>query len=101
MAAVLKDSLAHEVEPTSAFSPRFPPTMFVHGAADTMIPYSLSEKAHNALNSHSVQTQLLPLQNQNHGFDAGVSTDDVEWPQVRQALDFLISNGNRKGDARS
>ncbi|USP79377.1 hypothetical protein yc1106_06651 [Curvularia clavata] len=97
MAAVLKDSLPHEVEPTLAFSPQFPPTVFVHGEADTMIPCTISEKAHKALEYHGVQTQLLIFQNQNHGFDAGISKNEIEWEKVQQALDFLVCNGNRTG----
>lgn len=93
--AVVKDDAFEDVEPTMAFSPRFPPTAIIHGGADSMVPCRLSEKAFEELDQHGVETLLLVLPDQDHGFDAGLSSDDAEWQQVRRALDFLVLNGDK------
>lgn len=94
MKAIVKDDNFEGVDPTLAFKPGFPPTFFVHGDADDMVPARFSEKAFNDLSSHGVKTELSLVPNQSHGFDAGLSQDDTEWPPVRRALDLLIMNGN-------
>ncbi|KAH6981585.1 Alpha/Beta hydrolase protein [Ilyonectria sp. MPI-CAGE-AT-0026] len=95
MKAIAKDDNFEGVDPTLAFKPGFPPTFFVHGDADDIIPARFSEKAFNHLSSHGVKTELSLVPNQSHGFDAGLSQEDSEWPPVRRALDWLIMNGNK------
>lgn len=92
--AIVKDDNFNRVDPTLAFKPGFPPTFFLHGNADALVLPRISEKAFSDLSNHGVKTELSLVPNQSHGFDAGLSQDDVEWPHVRRALDFLILNGN-------
>lgn len=90
----MQDDNFEKVEPSLAFDRGFPPTFFIHGDADSMIPNSLSERAFADLSSRAVKSELCLVPNQNHGFDAGLSPEDEEWPYVRKGLDFLIREGN-------
>ncbi|KAF7553254.1 hypothetical protein G7Z17_g3738 [Cylindrodendrum hubeiense] len=94
MKAIVQDGNFDSVDPALAFKPGFPPTFFVHGDADVLIPAIFSERACNELKKYGVATELSLVANQSHGFDAGLSREDAEWPPIRRALDFLIANGN-------
>ncbi|EEU35506.1 uncharacterized protein NECHADRAFT_55522 [Fusarium vanettenii 77-13-4] len=91
--AIVTDGDFESVDPAQAFKPGFPPTFFLHGDADAMVPPRFSQKAFEDLRSHGVKTELSLVPNQSHGFDAGLSHVDAEWPAVRRALDFLVLNG--------
>lgn len=90
----MRDDKFEKIEPSLAFHRGFPPTFFIHGDDDSMVPSSLSERAFADLSSQGVKSELCLVPNQNHGFDAGLSPEDEEWPYVRRGLDFLIREGN-------
>ncbi|KAK1708576.1 Alpha/Beta hydrolase protein [Colletotrichum lupini] len=95
MKSIVKDDDFDRVDPVKVFHPKFPPTFFVHGDNDGLIPNAFSERACRELTELGVKARISLIPGQSHGFDAGLGVDDPEWPQVRDALDFLIFYGNK------
>lgn len=60
---------AREASPLTYVSPAFPPTFFLHGSADRVVPASSSVLMHEALRAAGVETDLHVYAGQNHGFD--------------------------------
>ena len=50
--------LAESASPVNLVSPEFPPTMLVHGTADTTVPVSASFLMYESLTKHQVPTDL-------------------------------------------
>jgi acetyl esterase/lipase len=63
----------------------YPPTLLLHGTADTDVPYAQSEMMAAELARHGVERELLTIPNGGHGFDANM--DD---PRVADAFDRVI-----------
>jgi acetyl esterase/lipase len=61
--------LAESASPVNLVSPEFPPTMLVHGTADTTVPISASFLMYESLTKHQVPTDLHVYAGQPHGFD--------------------------------
>ncbi|KAK7442891.1 hypothetical protein CaCOL14_011109 [Colletotrichum acutatum] len=95
MKTIVKDDDLDCVDPVRGFHPKFPPTFFVHGDTDGLIPSAFSERACRELSDMGVKARISLIPGQSHGFDAGLGVDDPGWPQVRDALDFLIFYGNK------
>lgn len=95
MKTIVKGDDYDGVDPIKRFHPKFPPTFFVHGDTDGLIPSAFSEKACRELSELGVKARISLIPGQSHGFDAGLDVNDPEWPQVRDALDFLIFYGNK------
>lgn len=55
--------------PTSYISPRFAPTILIHGTADNTVPVSSSVDFHNRLHALGVPTALTLIQGADHAFD--------------------------------
>lgn len=55
--------------PLTYAAPGFPPTFFLHGGADRVVPTSSSVVMHDALRAAGVDTDLHTFAGQNHGFD--------------------------------
>lgn len=87
---IVKDGDFERIDPARLFKPGFSPTFFLHGDADAMVLTSFSERAHKELGEQGVETEIALVRGASHGFDAGISQDDEDWPQVRQGLDFII-----------
>ena len=60
---------AAKASPLSHVSPAFPPTFFLHGSADRVVPTYSSVAMHDALRAAGVDTDLHVFAGQNHGFD--------------------------------
>ncbi|KAK3896516.1 Alpha/Beta hydrolase protein, partial [Staphylotrichum tortipilum] len=88
--AVVKDCDFERIDPARLFHPGFPPTFFLHGDADDMVLTEFSKRAHEHLGKQGVVAELGLVPGTSHGFDAGISQEDQDWPQVRQGLDFII-----------
>ncbi|EXF81913.1 hypothetical protein CFIO01_02621 [Colletotrichum fioriniae PJ7] len=95
MKTIVKGDDYDSVDPIKRFHPKFPPTFFVHGDTDGLVPSAFSEKACRELSELGVKARISLIPGQSHGFDAGLDVNDPEWPQVRDALDFLIFYGNK------
>ena len=78
----------HEAEKFHPFMPvknvgaQFPPTMLLHGTADTDVPYQQSVMMAAELKRHGVSHELITLENGEHGF-GGADPQLVE--QAHQA----------------
>jgi dipeptidyl aminopeptidase/acylaminoacyl peptidase len=46
----------------------YPPTVLVHGTADTDVPFEQSQMMANALADHGVPCELVPVEDGEHGF---------------------------------
>lgn len=90
MKAIVKDGNFERVDPVPLFKSGFPPTFFLHGDADAMVLTEFSKRAYEDLRKQGVETEISLVPGQSHGFDAGISREDQEWPQVQQGLDFII-----------
>ncbi|SDY82445.1 Acetyl esterase/lipase [Proteiniborus ethanoligenes] len=66
----------------------FPPTLLIHGAKDTDVPYEESLKMAKRLEEHGVDTEFIKLEKEGHLFD-----NDMKNPTTlkvfEQVLDFL------------
>ncbi|NQD35415.1 alpha/beta hydrolase [Permianibacter sp. IMCC34836] len=60
-------ALAKKVSPLSYLRKDVPPTLSIHGDADTVVPYSHSLRLHEALRKLGVTEQLITVPGANHG----------------------------------
>ncbi|KAL1604874.1 hypothetical protein SLS60_004414 [Paraconiothyrium brasiliense] len=88
--AIVQDGDYKRIDPVSMFSHSFPPTFFVHGESDDMVPTSFSEQAYAELLKLGVETGISLAEGKSHGFDAGMDSDDPAFKSVLAGLDFLI-----------
>ncbi|GAA5919882.1 hypothetical protein JCM1841_002091 [Sporobolomyces salmonicolor] len=77
----------------SASDPRaqIPPTVCVHGTADLMVPFEISERLVGALEEAGVDALLIREEGANHGFDLipGVVGDREKMKCFDEANDFV------------
>jgi acetyl esterase/lipase len=71
----IADPLDESFHPARRLSPLFyaagpgqPPTLFVHGTADGVVPYAQSKSLHDALLSSGHESELAPLPGSDHAF---------------------------------
>jgi acetyl esterase/lipase len=64
---------ARGASPIAYVGPGFPPTMLLHGTADTLIPWRSSALLHGALVDAGVEADLRLYAGQQHAFDAAPS----------------------------
>jgi acetyl esterase/lipase len=77
--------------PAWSVEPDFPPTLLLHGTADTDVPYQQSVEMAAALARAGVAHELVTIEGGGHGFDRDAVLDvDPPGRAVRRALDFLI-----------
>ncbi|RHZ66779.1 uncharacterized protein CDV56_109393 [Aspergillus thermomutatus] len=89
--AVVADGDYARIDPASLFAriKSFPPTYFIHGTADTLVPARFSETAYRDLKSRGVETELVLIEGGGHGLDARVQPGDSIAGVVEKALQFL------------
>ncbi|RKL36745.1 hypothetical protein BFJ72_g8294 [Fusarium proliferatum] len=67
---VVGDGDYGRIDPASLFSKgQFPPTVFIHGTEDRLVPARLSQRAHGELKSNGIETELFLVEGGQHGFD--------------------------------
>jgi acetyl esterase/lipase len=87
---VTKDGDFERIDPSKHFSAQFPPTMFIHGNADTVTPVRISERAHQELAVLGVETEILRVEGADHMFDLFIGSDDDGFKRnVAPGLAFL------------
>jgi pimeloyl-ACP methyl ester carboxylesterase len=86
---IVQDGNYDRVDPVAVFSKSFPPTMFIHGDADTMVPTSLSSRAHSQLQALGVDSKLVLVPNASHGFEIGLAAEEPDYQYVAQGIHFL------------
>ncbi|MFB3922756.1 MAG: alpha/beta hydrolase [Terriglobia bacterium] len=72
--------------PVRNVTAKFPPTLLLHGDADTDVPFEQSELMARELKRHRVEHRLIRIQGGPHGFDR--NADD---PQAAQAFEAVIA----------
>ena len=83
------DGDVDRIDPVTTFVKGFPPTYFVHGAADEWILPRFSEQAHQKLTELGVESKLALVPDLVHGFDAVLAPEDPRYEHVRDAFAFL------------
>ena len=64
----LEETVAASISPIMHVSSDDPPTMLVHGDADTIVDLNASQLIHSALASEGVETDLVVIEGAGHGF---------------------------------
>ena len=67
----------------------YPPTLLLHGNADTDVPYEQSVLMAARLDAANVEHQFITIENGPHGFDN--NPESAETPQVAAAFEEVIS----------
>jgi len=62
-----RKEIARRVSPLAYVRPGLPPTLTIHGDADTVVPYSHAERLHEALAKAGVSNQMLTIPGGKHG----------------------------------
>jgi len=83
--------------PALVAGPDYPPTLLLHGTADTDVPYAQSAGMAEALKRVGAAVELVTVPGGPHGFDGGVRPEDLHADSptpaalaVRAAGDFVI-----------
>lgn len=79
------------VDPLLNVSASSPPTVIVHGAADTMVPAALSRRLYHAFQEAGVRSELVEVPGEEHTFAAKMVVGSETWELQRQGFDFLQS----------
>lgn len=90
--AVVADGDYDRVDPAKLFAKLgkdFSPTYFIHGTADTLVNWKLSQRAHNELQANGVDTQIALVEGAPHGFDAKAQPGDATFAAVEKGFEFL------------
>jgi acetyl esterase/lipase len=74
-------------EPVQNVTPGYPPTMLLHGRADTDVPFSTAERMAAALEKQGVAYELVSRAGWNHVFDQ----IEADSPDVRAALRQVLA----------
>ncbi|MHC0038434.1 alpha/beta hydrolase [Pseudoneobacillus sp. C159] len=74
--------------PIHSVDQEFPPTLFLHGTADTDVPYEQSVFMRAALLKKGVTTRFVTIPNGEHVFEKNFS-DPIVQDALRQVIEFL------------
>jgi dipeptidyl aminopeptidase/acylaminoacyl peptidase len=87
----------------AAYSPErlatqdFPPTLLLHGDADTDVPFQMSQRMADVLKRLHVEHELIRMEGLNHAFDVFASfpprgpATGLRSPRVVQAFDSVVA----------
>ncbi|KAJ6026868.1 hypothetical protein N7460_011685 [Penicillium canescens] len=90
MKEVVRDGNYERVDPARLFSKgRFPPTYFIHGAKDFLVPAELSQRAHDELENAGAETELVIIEGGQHGFDESAEPGSYVFDVVSKGFEFL------------
>ncbi|PVH74399.1 alpha/beta-hydrolase [Cadophora sp. DSE1049] len=88
--SIVADGNYETVDPAFLFSKgKFPPTYFIHGTADTLVPHKLSQKAHDELVAAGHESHLVLVEGAPHGLDARMQEGDDTYRTIVKGLEFL------------
>jgi acetyl esterase/lipase len=76
-------------EPLQNVTPDYPPTMLLHGRADTDVPFSVAERMAAALEQQGVAVEFVSRAGWNHAFDQMEADSPDVRAALRQVLTFL------------
>lgn len=78
------------VDPASLFNKgSFPPTYFIHGTKDFLVPAEVSRRAHSELKERGAVTELVLVESAPHGFDDRAKPLDDVHGIVDRGFEFL------------
>ena len=66
---------------------KYPPTMLIHGTADTDVPYEQSELMARQLDLHNIPVELAAISGAEHGL-AGAAEEKIA-AVYRQSMEFI------------
>ncbi|KAJ3148773.1 hypothetical protein HDU86_007328 [Geranomyces michiganensis] len=93
---VVKDGDYVRVDPIALAtqSPKtFPPVMFIHGTDDTFVPYHLSERSAEKLETLGLDVKLISVPDKNHLFDIALAENDELYKNTMlKGFQFLASH---------
>jgi acetyl esterase/lipase len=81
--------LGDKASPLFRVDPTDPPTLLIHGTADTLVPYSQSEVMQAALKAAGVPAELILIDGVGHGWSTGDA--DLRTTASRQAAEATIN----------
>ncbi|KAM0415898.1 hypothetical protein ACHAPT_013160 [Fusarium lateritium] len=88
--ATVGDDNYDRVDPVPLFTNvHFPPTYFIHGTEDKLVPVRLSQRAHDELKSRGVETELVLVEGGQHGFDENAQPGDSVFGLLTKGFEFL------------
>lgn len=77
------------ISPILQVSPDDPPTLLIHGTADTTVPISHSERAYAAFQEAGVETDYIVMEGAGHGF-RGRQAEEASRARVQWFVDHLL-----------
>jgi acetyl esterase/lipase len=91
LSSIVPDGNYSGIDPATLFGSSFPPTYFLHGAADTLVDVEFSRRAFEELKSNGIDTKLVVEEGAPHGFDAGSKPGERKYELVTAGFKFLAS----------
>lgn len=79
----------HLIDPIQNVHPKWPPTAFVHGVEDDMIPITLSKRMENKLKECGIETAFFEVEGEGHTFCGKMSVGTETWYSQRRGFDWL------------
>jgi acetyl esterase/lipase len=90
METVVADNNYDRVDPAALFGRgKFPPTYFIHGTGDTLVPHEFSKRAYDELRSRGTETIIEFVDGAGHGFDARAQPGDDAFAVMERGFAFL------------
>jgi len=84
---------ADRISPILQVSPDDPPTLLIHGTADTTVPISHSERAYAAFQAAGVETKYIVMEGAGHGFQ-GEQAEQASAARVQWFQDHLAGHAH-------
>lgn len=90
MQTVFSDGNFTRVDPAYFSSKKLsPPTLFIHGTADTLLDPKFSQRANAKLKKNRVDTVLVLVESTGHGFDATAWLGGRTFDLANKAFELL------------
>ncbi len=77
------------ISPLYNIAPDYPPTLLVHGEADTNVPFQQSVKLAKELKRYSISYKLISIPHGVHGFETKMAADPNVKESFKEILNFL------------
>lgn len=79
------------IDPILNANPAWPPTCFVHGTDDNLLPHEVtSSEMSNKLQQHGVKCKFVGIEGAHHMFAMRMTKDSREWAEAKVAMDWVM-----------